>query len=166
MAERKRFFLVGSDRAEYEHVYGPLTSDAADPRFVLVTEDEADKIRQFPPGVPPRLGQDWEQVRKIRAAEAEAGGFDLDLEDASDVKDTSTADVHVGGDEIVAGTGTPITPNSPGANPVTDEDSGDVEATPAAKELADEKGVDLSEVDGSGAGGKITKADVEAKLED
>lgn len=161
MAEKHRYFLVGSDRAEYEHVYGPLTSDSADPRFVLVTLEEADKIRQFPPGVPPRVSQDWDTVSKIRQAEAEAGGFDISLEDASDVEDVSTTDVSIGGDEIVAGTGTPIAENTPGANPVTDDD-GDVEATSAARELAAERGIDLSDVEGSGSGGKVTKSDVEA----
>lgn len=38
-----------------------------------------------------------------------------------------------------------------------------IEATPAAKELAEEQGVDLTSVEGSGAGGKITKSDVAAK---
>lgn len=35
------------------------------------------------------------------------------------------------------------------------------EATPAAKEKAEEEGIDLSEVEGTGAGGRITLADVE-----
>lgn len=36
------------------------------------------------------------------------------------------------------------------------------EATPAAVKAADEHGIDLAEIEGSGEGGKITKADVEA----
>jgi len=40
--------------------------------------------------------------------------------------------------------------------------SKDNPATPAAAELAEEKGVDLTTVEGSGEGGKITKPDVEA----
>lgn len=163
MAELKRYFLVGSDRAEYEHVYGPLTSDAADPRFVLVTEEEAEKIRKFPPGVPPRVSQDWAQVKKIREAEAEAGDFDVDLSEfeAGAEDDTSTADVKAGGDQVVAGTGTPIPPAA-----VSASNEGDAGATDAAKELADEKGIDLSEVEGTGKDGKVTKADVEAADKD
>lgn len=39
------------------------------------------------------------------------------------------------------------------------------DATDAAQELADAEGVDLSRVKGSGADGRITKADVEAAVE-
>lgn len=38
----------------------------------------------------------------------------------------------------------------------------EVNATEPAQKLADEKGIDLSGVGGSGSGGQITKADVEA----
>lgn len=40
-----------------------------------------------------------------------------------------------------------------------------VEATEAAAALADEKGVDLTEIEGTGAHGRITKADVEKVAE-
>lgn len=36
------------------------------------------------------------------------------------------------------------------------------DVTSAAEELAEDEGVDLSEVEGSGQGGRITKADVES----
>lgn len=42
---------------------------------------------------------------------------------------------------------------------------GDVDATESAVELAQEKGVDLSNVKGSGKGGRVTKPDVESHLE-
>lgn len=41
----------------------------------------------------------------------------------------------------------------------------EVRATPVAREMASEAGLDLSAVQGSGAGGRITKADVEGHLE-
>jgi pyruvate dehydrogenase E2 component (dihydrolipoamide acetyltransferase) len=41
------------------------------------------------------------------------------------------------------------------------EHASDVNATPAATELAAERNVDLATVEGSGSGGKVTKADVE-----
>jgi pyruvate/2-oxoglutarate dehydrogenase complex dihydrolipoamide acyltransferase (E2) component len=45
------------------------------------------------------------------------------------------------------------------------ESDGQPEATPAAAELAEEKGVDLTEVEGSGQDGRIVKADVEKAAE-
>ena len=42
------------------------------------------------------------------------------------------------------------------------ESSGDTRAAPFVRQLAKEKGVDLSQVTGSGPGGRITRADVEA----
>jgi 2-oxoisovalerate dehydrogenase E2 component (dihydrolipoyl transacylase) len=42
------------------------------------------------------------------------------------------------------------------------QSSGDVRAAPFVRQLAKEKGVDLAEVTGSGPGGRITRADIEA----
>jgi 2-oxoglutarate dehydrogenase E2 component (dihydrolipoamide succinyltransferase) len=47
----------------------------------------------------------------------------------------------------------PIQPNQPAAS--------EVKATPTAKKVADEHGVDLSKVPGSGGGGRVTKEDVQ-----
>jgi pyruvate dehydrogenase E2 component (dihydrolipoamide acetyltransferase) len=52
------------------------------------------------------------------------------------------------------------------AQPGEDEgDAGRVKASPLARRLADEAGLDLSEVKGTGPGGRITKGDVEAAAE-
>src|SRR5574343_367946 len=53
---------------------------------------------------------------------------------------------------------TPSTPAAPVANASTD---GRVKASPLAKKIADEKGIDLNQVSGSGDGGRIVKRDVE-----
>lgn len=42
----------------------------------------------------------------------------------------------------------------------------EVQATPAAEEVAEEKGVDLTQVEGSGAEGRILKSDVEEAAEE
>lgn len=42
----------------------------------------------------------------------------------------------------------------------------ELKVTSAAEALADEEGVDLSEIEGSGSDGRITKADVEASVEE
>lgn len=78
MAERKRVFLTGSERAEFEHIFGPLTEDKFDPRFVLVDDETAEKIAALPPGVPVRQGQHPADVAAIRSAELDAFGDDVD----------------------------------------------------------------------------------------
>lgn len=49
--------------------------------------------------------------------------------------------------------------------PGTGSDKTAVEATPVARRLAQEQGIDLATIDGSGSDGRIRKADVEARLE-
>jgi pyruvate dehydrogenase E2 component (dihydrolipoamide acetyltransferase) len=58
-------------------------------------------------------------------------------------------------------------PNGDAAAPSTGEEFPDgVKATPVARRVADEHDVDLKQVSGSGPGGRIRKADVEAYLEE
>ncbi len=54
----------------------------------------------------------------------------------------------------------PIPPSQP-ATPSTVSSNGRIKASPLAKKIASEKGIDLSEVTGSGDGGRIIKRDVE-----
>jgi pyruvate dehydrogenase E2 component (dihydrolipoamide acetyltransferase) len=42
----------------------------------------------------------------------------------------------------------------------------EVDATDSARELAEEHGIDLNGIDGSGEDGRVLKSDVEAALED
>jgi 2-oxoglutarate dehydrogenase E2 component (dihydrolipoamide succinyltransferase) len=49
-----------------------------------------------------------------------------------------------------------------GGLPVTTVEDTPANATPAAFEVADHSGVDIGAVAGTGKGGKVTKADVEA----
>lgn len=84
---RRRMFLTGSERAEWEHIFGPLPVDAQDARFVLVDEETEEKIRKLPPGVPPRPSQDWAQVERIKEA------FDEAYSKADESTESATEDV-------------------------------------------------------------------------
>ncbi len=58
-------------------------------------------------------------------------------------------------------------PSTDGGAPeaVSEEFPGGVKATPVARRVAEEHGVDLKQVSGSGPGGRVRKADVEAYIE-
>ena len=64
--EKRRVAVYGTEREEYEHIYGKLEVDPRDPRFVLVDAETEEKIRKLPPGIPPTRGQDYEQVERIK----------------------------------------------------------------------------------------------------
>ena len=49
----------------------------------------------------------------------------------------------------------------PSAEPATSNENGRIKASPLAKKLAAEKGIDLSHVHGTGDGGRITKEDID-----
>ncbi len=58
----------------------------------------------------------------------------------------------------------PTSVAAPSGEAVSEEYPGGVKATPVARRLAEEKGVALAQVNGTGPGGRIRKADVEAYL--
>ncbi len=58
-------------------------------------------------------------------------------------------------------TGQVIKPSESGAKQDTSSSSGRIKASPLAKKIAEDKGINLSEVQGSGEGGRIVKRDVE-----
>lgn len=53
-------------------------------------------------------------------------------------------------------------PDTPARGPAVARDTSEAPATPAARRLAKERGIDLSRLAGSGPGGRITREDVEA----
>lgn len=60
-----------------------------------------------------------------------------------------------------AGAAAPKAASAPAeAAPAQADESAEVKATPVARKIAEGEGIDLSKVSGTGAGGKITKADV------
>ena len=69
----------------------------------------------------------------------------------------------------IRGAGTPAapaaaTPQPAQAAPSADNDAGPLQASPIARKLAQEHGIDLAKVAGSGRGGRITREDVEAMI--
>ena len=59
-----------------------------------------------------------------------------------------------------AATPAPVAPATPTSAPAPVATSGPVKASPLAKKIAAEKGIDLASIQGSGPGGRIVKADV------
>jgi pyruvate dehydrogenase E2 component (dihydrolipoamide acetyltransferase) len=64
--------------------------------------------------------------------------------------------------EASSGAGPPTAPPADGEGESHAEGSGRLKASPVAKRLAKDKGLELSAIEGSGPGGRIVKADVEA----
>lgn len=74
MASKHRVFLTGNDRNEAEHVLGfQLPVDDSDPRFVLLTDEQEDAIRKFPPGAPANRGDDWRTAQVVVEAQRGEG---------------------------------------------------------------------------------------------
>jgi pyruvate dehydrogenase E2 component (dihydrolipoamide acetyltransferase) len=84
----------------------------------------------------------------------DAGDADADDSDADD--SDADGDGDGDGDESAPSAGEGEPPAADAA------DHGDVAPTPVAQRIAEEEGVDLEAVDGTGRGGRITKEDVEA----
>ena len=112
-------------------------------------------------GDPPGPADLSEKTEAALAAEAgdEARGIDRTGDTDLPSPDGAEAPKEEGEEpsEVMGGADGPLPPEEPEANTP--------EATDAAVELAAEKGVDLSEVEGTGVDGKVTKPDVEAALE-
>ena len=76
------------------------------------------------------------------------------------------ADEDISGIEGVSGGGAAAepaaTPDTPLTLPASAENGGRVKASPLARRLAEETGVDIARVPGSGPGGRVVKRDVEA----
>jgi pyruvate dehydrogenase E2 component (dihydrolipoamide acetyltransferase) len=95
----------------------------------------------------------------------EKGKIDVDAIVAS-IKGGGNGSQSTGGDQKSAGNEQKSTTNSqqPATNTqaATTTENGKVKASPLAKKMAKEKGVDLSLVHGTGDGGRITKADIDS----
>lgn len=94
----------------------------------------------------------------------EKGKVDVDAIVAA-VKGGNTGNVQAASEKAEAKTVTAQPATSPsaisGQQPATSLENGRVKASPLAKKLAKEKGVDLKAIHGSGDGGRIVKADID-----
>ncbi len=61
-------------------------------------------------------------------------------------------------------TETPAPATAPSHTPAVEQDGHRIKASPVARRIAKEKGVDLTEINGSGPGGRIVKVDVESAV--
>jgi pyruvate dehydrogenase E2 component (dihydrolipoamide acetyltransferase) len=99
------------------------------------------------------------------AEEEEAGGEDEEeeegAEEAPQREEQPVAGAEAGGGETEAGGGTATETRAPSGN----GDGGRVKASPVARRMAQELGVELARLEGSGPGGRIVKADVQAAAE-
>ena len=98
--------------------------------------------------------------------EAEAvGGEEAAAQDdqetaAAEGEEAAVAGAEGGGGETQAGAGTATREKTPGGN-----GDGRVKASPVARRMARDLGVELAQLEGTGPGGRIVKADVQAAAE-
>jgi pyruvate dehydrogenase E2 component (dihydrolipoamide acetyltransferase) len=168
-AEVKR----GEPLVEIETDKANMTYDAdTDGVLVEIVAQEGDTL---PIGeVIARIGEPGEAESdgggKSEQPEAEAeGGADQDIgaeeaeaeEAASEPEKTpAVASAEAGGGETEAAAGTATTTKPPQGNGAGD--GGRVKASPIARRMARELGVELARLEGTGPGGRIVKADVQA----
>ncbi len=104
------------------------------------------------------LGSKGEDVSDILARYASSGDGSAEPVSSTQDQDVSVEPVQV--DEKIA-VATAPTDSSPTTGPVQ---SGRLKSSPLARKLADDHGIDLSSVTGSGPDGRIVKKDIEARI--
>ncbi|MBA3370232.1 MAG: 2-oxo acid dehydrogenase subunit E2 [Thermoleophilaceae bacterium] len=108
-------------------------------------------------GDPSEASQDGGGESGDGSAEAGGGGNETATEESEEERSVATADEDRGGEVASANGGAPAGGD---ASPDSSDGNGRVKASPVARRIAGEQGVDLSALEGSGPGGRIVKADV------
>jgi pyruvate dehydrogenase E2 component (dihydrolipoamide acetyltransferase) len=133
---------------------------------VIAAEDE--DISEFEGGGGD--ADDGEADDKEEASKADAESDDDDDEDESDDEDEEEAEKKDApeedaeeDDEAAEPEDTPDDEREVAADPAAD--GGRIKASPLARRLAEEEGLKLSDIEGSGPGGRIVKRDVEEAVE-
>lgn len=130
----------------------------------ILAEIETDKatmeFESFYDGVLLHIGVQEKQSAPVDALLAIIGKGDEDVASILNAINNSSAKVEQKSETPVSQTKTEVTTS---VNNVTlsSDNSGRIKASPLAKKLAKEKGIDLSQVKGTGENGRITKRDIE-----
>jgi pyruvate dehydrogenase E2 component (dihydrolipoamide acetyltransferase) len=98
------------------------------------------------------LGEDGEDIESLKGGEAPV------VEEETPVAEMPAPSAP----EPVVETKAPVAASTPAAAPVAIETDGSIKASPLARKLAADKGVDLSMVKGSGDHGRIVKRDIDS----
>ena len=105
------------------------------------------------------LGEEGEDISDIlESAGSSDSGSSEDTEEDS-VSDTETKEETSGGNATLTSPRSETSSDKNGSSSKTED--GRIKATPLARKMAEDKGIELSRVDGSGPNGRIIKADIE-----
>src|SRR5690606_27735941 len=99
------------------------------------------------------IGEEGEDIEEILASAGEAGAGEK--EDAGKEPEKASAPA-----EVVAGASAAAEP-SEAASAAPSGDEGRIKVSPLARRMAEEQGIDLRQVTGSGSDGRIIKSDIE-----
>jgi len=112
-------------------------------------------------------GEDEDISGLLEEAEAAAAGADEEEEEEEEEEEgegAAAGAAEAGGGKR-AGEGAAAKAAETPSNGAGRRDGGRVRASPVARKMADEEGIDLSRLEGSGPGGRVVKADVEEAVE-
>lgn len=141
---------AGDIIAEVETDKATMEVEAFDEGTVLkILVDEGDAVPLG--GLMAVLGEEGEDISDI----LEGAGGD------SSASETKSEDKEETESEESEETETLTAPKSESSSQSSSSDDGRIKASPLARKIAEDKGIDLARVDGSGPGGRIIKADIE-----
>jgi pyruvate dehydrogenase E2 component (dihydrolipoamide acetyltransferase) len=103
------------------------------------------------------LGKGGEDVKAILASIEQTSAAPAATESSTPSKQSAPEPVK----QPASNTGNQIKPQTAATNGSSSDAGGRIKASPLAKALAREKGIDLKNVEGSGDNGRITKSDIE-----
>lgn len=129
----------------------------------VLAEIETDKatveVEAYVTGILRKVFYDSDAIVEVGAPIAIVGGADENIDDldvSGDDVDTTPAPAEESAPAAAPATPAPATNGSSGEGY-----PGGVKASPVARRIAEDKGIDLTQVPGSGPGGRIVKRDVE-----